>query len=222
MDELIVRGWKWLGILGSIFVTLGILFWIGSRDEDWDLCLPPWAYAALTAAAGLNSFCILLLGNTLFWTDLMLGWMAGSLTAAVLMDLWDRMIYRYVWWSAGAAAGCIWLLRVYEGRPGGMTYSVLIQLMGYILIQQIWFGKLYGRADCHAFSVCAAGMAAYGLNFADYVIHMSLAYLGLTAVQFIAGNVASGGRLKEPVPFVPYIVAAFWLWVDFAVGKWYI
>lgn len=125
----------------------------------------------------------------------------------------------------------IWLLQFYMGRMAGenagqiVSYAlrqVLPGLILYIVIQHTVFGRLYGRADCHAFSICAVGMAVLGMSFEDFVIHMTFAYLGLTVAQFLSSNVAQGGRLKKPVPFVPYIVAAFWLWVDFNARKWYI
>ena len=231
MDELFILFLKWFGVLCTIFVSVAGLFWMGSRDAEWDMCLPMWANMVLAAVCGLNSLCILLLGNSCFIKDLLLGWLAGSLVAAAVMDLWNQMVYRFVWWSAGAAMIGIWLLHFYTEKMAGENTGQIVSyalrqifpgLMLYIIIQHTVFGRLYGRADCHAFGICAVGMAVLGMTFEDFAIHMVLAYFGLTVVQFLSGNIAQGGRLKKPVPFVPYIVAAFWLWVDFNVRKWYI
>lgn len=231
MVELYIWLLRWFGILCTIKASVAGLFWIGSRDAEWDMCLPLWADAVLALICGINSLCILLIGNSCFLKDLLLGWLAGSLIAAAVMDLWNQMVYRFVWWSAGAAMIVIWFLRSYTERMAGeSTGQIVFYIIGqvfpglvlYIIVQQAVFGRLYGRADCHAFSICAVGMAVLGMSFEDFVIHMTLAYLGLTVVQFLSGNVAGGGRLKRPVPFIPYIVAAFWLWVDFTARKWYI
>lgn len=173
----------------------------------------------LTGGGVLCSCCILFLRNEFFWADVLMACFAAGLIVAAVMDLWEQMVYRFVWWAAGAAASAMWFMRPGAGAPPEGSVG---QLVLYILLQQTVFGHFYGRADCHAFSVCALGMAALGMEFKDYLAHMALTFGALAAVQLMLGNVARSGRLKRPVPLIPYIVAAFWLWVDFTVGKWYI
>lgn len=143
----------------------------------------------------------------------------GSLLVACIMDLWEQMVYRFVWLIAGGAAGLLLASRMIETS---FEVGVFWELILFIGIQQLWFSRFYGRADCHAFCVCAATMAPMGLGFKDWVIHMLITFLGLTAVQLVRQNVRVNGKLKEPVPLIPYITVAFWLWVDFKCGKWYI
>lgn len=154
--------------------------------------------------------CVWMIGAILF---------AGSLATACVMDIKEQMVYRFLWLIGGTGAGVLVVLRT---RGGMMPWSVLMELAIFVLLQQVWFGRFYGRADCHAFSMCAVMMTALGLEFRDYVMQMFFTFLGLTLVQLFRRNVTSGGRLKEPVALIPYITAAFGLWVDFNGGKWYI
>ena len=68
---------------------------------------------------------------------------------------------------------------------------------------------MYGRADCYAFCVCAMAETACGMGFAEYLFHMLIAFGILAMVQFARRNIDTKGNLKHPVPFIPYIAAAF-------------
>ena len=139
---------------------------------------------------------------------------SGCLITACVMDLKEQTIYRYVW--PAAALPVLFFLRFQPAEGGAGIWSVVI----FILMQEVFFGRLYGRGDCHGFCVCA--MAAYGLGgiFADYVKHMAVVFTLLTGVQLIRRNVTVTGKLKRPVPLMPYMTVGFWLWVDFVHGKW--
>lgn len=213
MDRMLIWIFRWLGIGGIIGATMAGLIWIGKRDAEWGLCLSPAGKCILAAVCALNSLCILLLGNHCFLSGILLGCFAGSLLTAAVMDLWEQMVYRFVWWIAGTIVIAIWSLRFYRERTGE---GLLTQLILYIVLQQVVFAHFYGRADCHAFSVCAAGMAVLGMDFSDYTVHMALTFVGLTAVQLVLGNVTCRGRLRHPVALVPYIVAAFWIYGIFS------
>jgi hypothetical protein len=146
---------------------------------------------------------------------LLLGVFAGCLLAAGIMDWWEQMVYRYVWWTGGVAAAGMFLVF----HP---SIKALLPLGVFAVLQYGIFGRFYGRADCHAFCVCALMMTALRFRFLDYVMHMAVVFAGLTVTQLFRGNVCGNGRLKKPVALVPYIAAGFWLWVDFASVKWYI
>lgn len=139
--------------------------------------------------------------------------LAGSLLGACIMDIKEQMVYRFLWLIGGVGALVLVTCRMQEA---GVECSELIDLGIFIAIQQVWFARFYGRADCHAFSVCATAMVALEMDMLDYMMHMILAFVGLAVVQIIRCNVARNGRLKKPVPLIPYITVAFWLWVDFA------
>lgn len=167
-----------------------------------------WGKWILASVCALSALCILHIEIYCMETELLLGCFAGSLLAAAVMDLWEQMVYRFVWWIAGGAATVLLYLKFGRGEA---AEGIVIQLALYIILQQAVFVHFYGRADCHAFSVCSMGMAALGMDFSDFIVHMTLAFVGLTAVQLASGNVTCGGRLKRPVPLVPYIVTAFWI-----------
>ncbi len=150
------------------------------------------------------------LGLTLF---------CSSMVAACVMDLREQMVYRFVWLIAGAAAG---LLIVIRSMKTGFEIGMFLALVLFVGLQQLLFPFFYGRADCHAFCVCAALMWSMGLGFKDWVMHMLITFLGLLAVQLLHRNIEYNGKLKKPVPLIPYITVAFLLWVDFKCGKWYI
>lgn len=143
----------------------------------------------------------------------------GSMLFACIMDLKEQMVYRFVWLIAGGAAG---VLMVLHALDTGFEISRLCDLILFFGIQQLWFCRFYGRADCHAFCVCAAVMASMELGFKNWLLHMLNTFLGLSIVQLVRRNVGQDGKLKNPVPLIPYITVAFWLWVDFKCGKWYI
>lgn len=137
---------------------------------------------------------------------LFLGMVAGSLLCASIMDMETHMVYDYVWWAGMAAALSLLFL------SGGLERSrAALPLAVFLLLQEGLFGRFYGRADCHAFCLCAVAESAWGLGFLEYLLHMLLALLLLAAVQLLKGNVTPGGKLKESVPFVPYIQTAFWV-----------
>lgn len=144
---------------------------------------------------------------------------AGSMLAACIMDMREQMVYRFLWLVGGLGAAVLMVLRV-DGV--GLTADVLIDLGVFVAIQQIWFARFYGRADCHAFCVSAFLMTALGMEFIDFVMHMLLAFAGLAIVQLVRRNVGRNGQLIKPVPMIPYISLALWLWVDFGGRKWYI
>ena len=125
--------------------------------------------------------------------------LAGGLLAAACMDAVHSYVYNYVWW---------WCLP-WTGILLGLPVSEAMAL--FVLLQQILFAQMYGRADCHAFSVCALAGCAWQGNLLWFLIHMLSALTLLAAVQFCRRNVTPDGKLRVPKPFIPYIVVTFWV-----------
>lgn len=144
----------------------------------------------------------------------------GSMVAACIMDLKEQLVYRFVWLIA--AVGISMVIGAVRMRGVGMNIDSLCDLVFFAMLQQLWFGRFYGRADCHAFCISAFMMWTLGLVLLDYVMHMLLAFAGLILVQLVRRNVRRNGQLKEPVPLIPYIAVALCVWVDFVGRKWYI
>lgn len=142
-----------------------------------------------------------------------------GMVAACIMDWKEQKVYRFWWLVSGLGAGILLGVRV---KTWGVPTDVWVELFFFVVLQQLWFGRFYGRADCHAFCVSALLMTALGMELLDYVMHMVLAFTGLLLVQLLRKNVDKGGQLKKPVPFIPYIAVSLWLWVDFGGKKWYI
>jgi len=123
------------------------------------------------------------------------------LLIACAMDIFTCEVYNFIWWIAGTAAVLLLLCSGAKVR--------LIDLGIFCLIQMAVFSKMYGKADCYAFCVCAAAEAALGWGFSEFLFHMTLAFGILAVVQAFRRNINRKGNLKRPVPFLPYITLSF-------------
>ena len=136
---------------------------------------------------------------------LLAGWLlAGGLLSAAYMDLRNCWVYNYVWWWCLPGAGIL-------GVTAHGEFHGIIAVLVFVMLQQVIFSKMYGRADCHAFSICALAECGNVVGMVGFLLHMLLSVLLLTTVQLLRGNVTPRGRLREPQPFIPYIIAAFFL-----------
>ena len=226
-----LQPWTWIVCAVVLFSTVGGLFFVGSRDEKWSLRLTRGGRCRLALLCILNVICIegagvgaesvtgIVSWESVLWKKILWNIFAGCLLAAVVMDWWEQMVYRFVWWAAGAVAGLLLLERICYDTD---QLERMMLLVLFVLMQELFFARFYGRADCHAFCVCAAMLAVRGLGFRDYLMHMALVFGGLTLIQMIRGNIAGNGQLRIPVPLVPYIAAAFWFLIDFTARRWYI
>ncbi len=133
---------------------------------------------------------------------------------ACITDCRSCQVYNVTWWVSGAAA-MILLLQ----RRDRLEKSIFLELGFFVLLQLLLFSKMYGRADCYAFGVCAVAEAAAGLSLAGFLFHMLLSFTLLAFVQAIRHNIDRRGNLRRPVPFLPYITLAFWalLWYSVTV-----
>lgn len=142
--------------------------------------------------------------------------LAGCLVFACVTDCQSCQVFAFTWWGAGAVGGIL-LFQSLAGEYGGMQLltaansSRLASLFLYIILQESFFSRYYGRADCHAFVACAIAECALGMGMPEYLLHMTLAFGGLAMVQGFRGNINSRGNLKQPVAFLPYITISFWV-----------
>lgn len=206
---------KFVFCVFAVAAAVSGLLYIGSRDVEWSLQLGVRGRLCVFGLCVGNALCIMLSGAESVWVTGMLVVFAGCLLAASVMDWWEQMVYRFVWWIGGAAGVTLAVLMGLDRRK---WYLALL----FCAMQELLFAKFYGRADCHAFCVCALVILALGGDFADCVIHMFLVFAAMVFVQLIRRNIAGNGNLKRAVPLLPYITVSFWMWVDFGVGKWYI
>lgn len=146
----------------------------------------------------------------------------GCLLFACLTDTIICEVYQFTWWGAGGAAVFLWIYEevcvngIYDGTPcrnemhSGMVMSFLM-ILAYLVLQELFFAGFYGRADCHAFVVCAIVCCAFGMGLTWYFLHMTMAFTLLIMVQAFRKNIDSRGRLRQPVAFLPYITVSFWM-----------
>jgi len=181
--------------------------------KKWDepLSLKRSKYFGIVAATVLEGSIILYL--TVGETEgcrLFMAVIGGCLLLACVTDLVLCQVYNFTWWPALTAAAILmwrslsWMSR---GRAEDVLYSVLF----FLFLQFVWFCRMYGKADCYAFSVCAITGAARGMKAAGFLIHMLSAYVLLFFVQTACRNLDKRGNLKRPVPFLPYITISFWM-----------
>ncbi len=134
------------------------------------------------------------------------------LAAASYEDFRTHKVSDLTWWIM--APSCLLLIPGAKELPGLWE---LFECLYVIFIQEHIMSRFYGRADSHAFSCCMVFMTFGGPGLEGHIIHMSMALLILTASQFLHRNIGPRGKLKMPVPFLPYIsvsftltLAAFW------------
>lgn len=192
-------------------VILGILaagLWAAGRwDREFFFSAgtKPGLLAASLLGAGLLRWRF---GQADLWQQFLLAVVFGCLLFACATDMAFCQVYNMTWW-VGVPAGALlfWsrCLREPQNAKGAAELAV------FFALQLLWFARMYGRADCYAFCVCALAQAGLGMGLLAYLSHMAAAFLMLALIQGRKGNLGRGGNLKRPVPFVPYITAAFYL-----------
>ncbi|MCD7835109.1 MAG: hypothetical protein LUG83_00305 [Lachnospiraceae bacterium] len=163
----------------------------------------------ISAAASVCSTCVLSVGSVMEKFDnitdiILMGILSGCILFASVMDMLSNKVYDFIWWLAAASE-----LIIYIWHPVSVWGLVCLTL--FFVIQEIFLVKLYGRADCHAFCICAVMESIFGMDITGFLMHMIFSFFLLSAAQYFAGNIDKKGNLKTPVPFVPYITMAFWI-----------
>ena len=142
----------------------------------------------------------------------------GVLLYASLEDRKYKKVKRYLWYAAGMAGGALLLLKWCRlGKTSGEDslfylaghWGILIDMAIFWGLQAYFFVRMYGKADCFAFSCCSLVFAAFGEGLIMYLSHMLVSIFLLGIIQFLHGNVRKDGNLREPVAFVPYISISF-------------
>lgn len=193
-------------------VAAGILI-IGKWDVP--LRLNAQSCMGILAAAVLEGAVVATLTEGEIWPDrVLLSVIGGSLLLASVTDLLLCQVYNFTWWPALTAALCLLGMRCFRSclqAPEGMPGELPGFLVFYVALQLTLFCRMYGRADSYAFCICGIVETAWGMSGAGLLSHMLLSYGILIPVQIFRRNIDNRGNLKCPVPFLPYIVAAFWI-----------
>lgn len=198
-------------ILGT--AAAGLLL-IKHLDRDIE---PPDGIKACLLAAGVTGGALLewIFGPGEFLSRLLLAMHFGCLLLACATDVVICRVYNLGWWIGGAVSAMLLWRRLWLSDGPGDSVGILVDLTVFCVIQLKLFGRLYGKADCYAFCVCAVAGAGIGMGLELFMTHMALAYVLLVPVQYTKRNINKGGKLKKPVPFLPYITAAFYLLMIF-------
>lgn len=149
----------------------------------------------------------------------LLSLLAGGLLAAACMDEENCYVYNYVWWWCllwtgillGVSYGGANTVTGAWGHPLQISIRQAAAVAMFVALQQYLFARMYGRADSHAFSVCAMISCHWQGEMQWFLIHMLLALTLLALVQLWKGNVTRRGKLRTPKPFIPYIITTFWM-----------
>ena len=191
-------------MMGTITAGLWLIGWLDQRIEPGKR-----ERAVVFTACFLGDVLSgLILGQGEFLTRLSLSLLIGCLLLACITDLAICQVYNFVWWISGAAAAVL-----FTGRR--LEASAVWEVLLFVMVQLTLFARMYGKADCYAFCVCAIAEAGLGFGPAGFLMHMLVSFLLLAAVQAARRNIGSGGRLKRPVPFLPYITTGFYLMLVF-------
>ncbi len=191
-------------------VALGI-YVVGRFDKPLPLRRGPRLWILSGAAA--EAACIVCLffcrpvGEKLLWAVI-----GGCLLFACVTDRLLCQVYNFTWWIFLAAVPALfWRRADVLAEDGLLSFEALGGLLLFIGLQLLLQAHIYGRADAYAFCSCALAEAAFGLSAAGFLVHMLIAYALLFAVQLCRRNMDRRGNLRKPVPFLPYITAAFWM-----------
>lgn len=191
-------------------VVLGV-FLIGKWDEP--LLLKVNSRLWILAGAAAEFVCIMAsAGDSPGYEKLLWAVIGGSLLLASVTDSLLCQVYNFTWWiSLAAALALLWCRRNVLMESGFICFGMMGWLLLFVGLQLLLRGRIYGCADSYAFCVCALAETAFGISITGFLTHMLLAYLLLFAVQLFHRNINHKGNLREPVPFLPYITAAFWM-----------
>lgn len=138
--------------------------------------------------------------------------LTGCLLFACVTDCRTCEVFQFTWWLAGAAGGLLLCRNMIRQSGDGMSEKeILFLFLVYAMLQELFFCRMYGRADCHAFVCCALAGCAYGIGFVGYLCQMAMAFGFLGIVQAFRHNINRRGNLKQPVAFLPYITVSFWV-----------
>ena len=142
------------------------------------------------------------------WLLLQIYFVSCSLTDIMICQVYDLFQFLGL-----AAAGYLLLF-------GDTSVWIGVSIILFAGLQYLVFRKLYGEADTMSFLVAALAEGALGYDIQMYLLHMIFAYLMLGLTQIVKGNIGIGGKLKVPVPFLPYITVGFWGIVVFGERIW--
>uniref|UniRef100_UPI004056ED68 hypothetical protein n=1 Tax=Acetatifactor sp. TaxID=1872090 RepID=UPI004056ED68 len=186
-------------------------------ETEWEWLFSD--YRTLFWSSGINGMFIFYIMKKAVLSQssaLLLCLLAGCLLFACMTDGKSCEVFSFVWWIGGSVAGIMLLLSCIEAYRanniiGQAVEQQWIPLFLYIVLQEYFFCKFYGKADCHAFAICGIAESALGMGVQEFLLHMVISFGLLAIVQLHRGNISKTGNLIQPVAFLPYITISFWV-----------
>ena len=194
---------------GIIFCIWNVNVRIIQKLDPPNWIISPKQYWIFVGWSGINAVVISSILCVDGMTKLLLAIFGGCLLFACITDCKTCEVYQFTWWIAGAAGGGIFCKML--SNSDGIGIASLGTLLFFGLLQETFFCKFYGRADCHAFVVSALAIYGMGMELRNCLNHMLYAFVGVAIVQLFRHNINRRGNLKRPVAFIPYITVAFWI-----------
>lgn len=201
---------NWIGTGILIFSGVLLLLWGITRiDREHGMNLSPavgfglsmgsiiagWICAGITKESSFGIY--------LAWMIICIYFLSCAVTDFLTCQVYD--VFQYI----GIHAAAYLALSKTDQLTEGISFiTVGGSLILFSLLQYFLFMKLYGKADGMAFLIAAMAEGSLGYDIKVYLLHMIIGYLLLCLIQGLKGNIGKG-RLKTPVPFVPYIWGSF-------------
>jgi len=194
----------WIVICIVWSVGLGLVRWLDK--PIWNISRKE--YGILLVVSVGNAF---LIGAKSQEPQIVIGMsvVAGCFLFACITDCKSYEVYQFIWWLAVVA--CIIILFSGWEKREHILYATLPEILFFCLLQEFFFCRWYGRADCHAFTICALVSLENGTGLKNCLIQMLIAFGILAVRQFAHRNINRRGNLKKPVAFLPYITVSFWI-----------
>jgi hypothetical protein len=196
----------WTGVYFA-FISLfiyAVLWFVKRFDASYNLSHTRWMnYFILGSACLTAALTAFGLPGWNLWQRAAASVLSAYLIAAAVMDIQTQEVYDFLPYL-GAAPGILYLL-CFPTKP-----SSWIALVAYCLLQLLFFSRMYGMADAKAFCVSGIYISVGGGGFLVYLYHMSASFILLGVIQAFRHNISRKGNLKNPVPFLPYILAGIW------------
>lgn len=182
-----------------ILLEKGMILCSRKLERDFPIDKPPnWHYLM---AVGLSLFVSVALRQEKF----LIQWMVILLLSGGLLiteeDLREKQVMNLLFLPLITPLAVLMALKCPPGAVPGILLPAVIQLAV--------FQFLYGRADAILTSVFMIALGIFGAGLVIILFFMLWALILSGIVQFIKGNFNKKGNFKEPIPYTPYLYAAF-------------
>ena len=167
-------------------------------DPEHGMCFLGKQKLILLAGSIISALLYTFVTEGIGWLGIYIYFVIASLTDSMICKVYDILQY------PAFLCGVFILIK---SKP---DLQVGIVLLIFFLLQYFVFMRFFGAADGMAFMVAALAEASLGYDITIYLFHMICAYLLLSVVQILKGNVGRNAKLKVPVPFLPCIMISFW------------